>query len=164
MLAESNVLLIRHAEKPLRGKGLSPMGEARAEGYAAYFPNLPLARPSYSHLFASTDSSKSERPVLTLTPLAKRLNMIIATPYPDAKYKCLATELLGPTDYTSQNIVICWHHGEILGLAKHLLKGYKPPKEADWPEPPWPPEVFGWLLWIVYDKDENPTSDTRCWR
>src|SRR5205085_8518613 len=40
MLAESNVLLIRHAEKPVRGKGLSPMGEARAEGYAAYFPNL----------------------------------------------------------------------------------------------------------------------------
>jgi hypothetical protein len=161
MLAKSTVLLIRHAEKPDKGSGLAPMGLARAEGYAAYFPSLPLDRTGYDHLFASTDSSKSERPVLTLTPLAERLNMIIATPYADADYKCLATELLGPTDYTSQNIVICWHHGEILKLAKHLLKGYKPP---NWPPEPWPGDVFGWLLWISYDKHENPTSDTQCWR
>jgi hypothetical protein len=165
MLAESNVLLIRHAEKPVRGKGLSPMGEARAEGYAAYFPNLPLARPSYSHLFAAEDSHKSHRPKLTLTPLQDRIGVHIEQPFPDDKDHKFAKWLLEPTrDFTSQNIVICWHHGKILELAKHLLKGYKPPKEADWPEPPWPPEVFGWLLWISYDKDENPTSDTRCWR
>ena len=39
MLADSTVLLIRHAEKPDSGKGLSPMGQARADGYAAYFPS-----------------------------------------------------------------------------------------------------------------------------
>jgi broad specificity phosphatase PhoE len=86
MLARSTVLLIRHAEKPDGGKGLSPMGQARADAYAAYFPSLPLDRTGFDHLFVSTDSSNSERPVLTLTPLAKRLDMIIATPYADADH------------------------------------------------------------------------------
>ena len=164
MLAEANVLLIRHAEKPVRGKGLSPMGEARAEGYAAYFPNLPLARPSYDHLFAAKDSHASHRPKLTLKPLSHRIGVEIEMPYADKEDDKFAKELLGPTDFSGQNIVVCWHHGKLLDLATRLLKGYKPPKEADWPTPPWPGEVFGWLLWISYDKDENPTSDTRCYR
>jgi len=156
MLANSTVLLIRHAEKPDKGSGLAPMGQARAEGYAAYFPSLPLDATGYDHLFASTDSSKSQRPLLTLTPLAERLNMRIETPYADAKYECLATTLLGPTDYTSSNIVICWHHGEILELANLLLKKQPPP---GWPTK-WPGDVFGWLLWISYDANENPNSGT----
>jgi hypothetical protein len=151
--------------KPPQGKALSPMGEARAEGYAAYFPNLPLARPGYSHLFAAKDSHESHRPKLTLTPLSHRIGVEIEMPYADRDYCELAKWLLGPTtDFKAQNIVICWHHGEILHLATQLLEGYKPKEDADWPEPPWPPEVFGWLLWISYDKDGNPTSDTKCWR
>jgi hypothetical protein len=161
MLANSTVLLVRHAEKPDSGSGLAPMGQARAEGYAAYFPRLPLDRTGYDHLFASSDSSESERPRLTLTPLAERINLRIEMPYADDAYKDLAKTLLGPTDYTSSNIVICWHHGEILKLAKHLLKGYPPP---DWPAEPWPADVFGWLLWISYDANENPTSETTCYR
>jgi hypothetical protein len=154
MLANSTVLLIRHAEKPDSGKGLSPMGQARADGYAAYFPNLPLTRPSYSHLFAAEDSHESHRPKLTLTPLAERLGMKIEHPYADADYECLAKLLLGSTDFSKQNILICWHHGEILDLANLLLKKHPPP---GWPTK-WPGDVFGWLLWISYDPKENPTG------
>lgn len=162
MLANSTVLLIRHAEKPDSGKGLSPMGQARADGYAAYFPSLPLSpKGHYDHLYASEDSEKSHRPKLTLTPLAHALNMRIETPYLDKDYAKLADVLLDPVaDYSKENILICWHHGEILKLAKRLLK--KPPPHH-WPTT-WPGDVFGWLLWISYDAKENYTSATMCYR
>ena len=62
--------------------------------------------------------------------------------------------LLGSTDYTKQNILICWHHGEILDLANLLLKKHPPPGWST----KWPGEVFGLLLWISYDAKENPTG------
>jgi hypothetical protein len=156
MLADSTVLLIRHAEKPGSGKGLSPMGQAAADGYAAYFPSLPIhPKGHYDHLFASADSGKSHRPKLTLTPLAHALDMHVETPYLDKDYCELADDLLDPgKDYSNQNIVICWHHGEILNLANLLLKK-NPPKH--WPTK-WPGDVFGWLLWISYDAKEKPTG------
>jgi phosphohistidine phosphatase SixA len=159
MLANSTVLLIRHAEKPDKGRGLSPMGTARAEGYAAYFPSLPLhPKGHYDHLYASEDSEKSHRPKLTLTPLAHALgDMHIETPYLDKDYCCLAEDLLEPSSHHSnENILVCWHHGEILALANLLLKKQPPP---GWPTT-WPGGVFGWLLWISYDANENPTSAT----
>jgi hypothetical protein len=161
MLAHSTVLLIRHAEKPVRGKGLSPMGEARAESYAAYFPSLPLDRPGYDFLFAAEDSHKSHRPRLTLTPLSERINVPIEMPWADKDYGPFAGMLLGKPDYTHKNIVICWHHGKILELASALMKNNEPP---GWPQPPWPEDVFGWLLWISYDADENPSSETAVYR
>ena len=156
MLANSTVLLVRHAEKPDSGKGLSPMGQARAEGYAAYFPSLPIhPKGHYDHLYASEDSEKSHRPKLTLTPLAHALNMHVETPYVDKHYAKLADALLDPgADYSNENIVICWHHGEILALANLLLKKHPP---SGWPTK-WPGDVFGWLLWISYDAKENPTA------
>jgi hypothetical protein len=164
MLTGSTVLLVRHAEKPDKGRGLSPMGQARADGYASYFPNLPVAGQRYAHLFAAADSINSQRPSLTLTPLAHELKMHVETPYTDDQYVEFATTLLGTGDYTNQNIVVCWHHGEILDLAGLLLRGYTPPPQANWPQKPWPGDVFGWLLWISYDNDENPTSQTCCYR
>jgi hypothetical protein len=165
MLADSTLLLVRHAEKPAQGKGLSPMGEARADGYAAYFPSLPLDRPGYDFLFAAKDSHASHRPRLTLTPLSQRIGVPIEMPYADDKDKDFADWLLDPkNDFTGKNVVICWHHGKLLDLAGRLLKGYQPPKKANWPKKPWPGDVFGWLLWISYDKDENPTSQTCCYR
>jgi len=157
MLANSTVLLIRHAEKPDSGKGLSSMGQARADGYAAYFPSLPLQpKGHYDHLYAAKNSGESHRPKLTLTPLAHALDMHVETPHSDRHYAKLADDLLDPgKDYSNQNILICWHHGEILDLANALLK--QPP--PGWPTK-WPGDVFGWLLWISYDKDEKPTSAT----
>jgi hypothetical protein len=141
------------------------MGEARAEGYAGYFPSLPLDRPGYDFLFAAQDSHESHRPRLTLTPLSERIGIHVETPYPDDEDKAFAAWLLDPKrDFASKNIVICWHHGKLLQLASRLLEGYEPPKEADWPKPPWPGDVFGWLLWISYDKDGSPTSQTWCYR
>ena len=76
-----------------------------------------------------------------------------------------AVVLPGPPRYpipVPKNIVICWHHGEILELANLLLKGNPPP---GWPTEPWPPDVFGWLLWLHYDEHEKVTSPpSGCYR
>ena len=82
-LANSNILLIRHAERPDSGQGISPAGRARANAYVNYFKNYTLGGTSpgvpveIGHLFAAADSSESERPSLTITPLALALGVIL---------------------------------------------------------------------------------------
>jgi len=77
MPANSIFYLVRHGEKPSKGTGLSPAGQARAQAYVAYFQNLPNPAGGTIHwdyLFACTDSGNSDRPSLTLTPLGEALN------------------------------------------------------------------------------------------
>jgi len=165
MLAHSTVLLVRHAEKPKSSynEGLSPMGDARAQGYAAYFPALPLdgsGQPDY--LFASHESGESDRPHLTLQPLADRLGLEVHTHYADDKDAELAHHLRHTPEYDGKNIVVCWHHGRILKLATALLHGSSSP-DPEWPTT-WPGDVFGWLLWMSFDGHGVPTSETKCYR
>jgi hypothetical protein len=169
MLAKSTVLLVRHAEKPLEsdgGTGLSPMGEARAEGYAAYFPALPLGEPGkpahIDFLFASHESGKSDRPHLTLQPLADRLGLEVDTDYSNKHDAELAKHLRDTPEFDGKNIVVCWHHGRILDLAEKLLH-HHPSPDPYWPQE-WPDDVFGWLLWMSFDVEGTPTSQTWCYR
>jgi hypothetical protein len=184
MLANSTVLLIRHAEDPevepqlparkQRPTTLSPLGQARAQGYATYFQNLPFpdrrgASPAPDFLFAATGTRHSHRPNLTLQPLSKSLNLPINGDYSAgdkktaAEHKKLAQHLLRARKFAGKNIIICWHHGHILCLAEWLL-GNNPQLssgDAPWPET-WPDDVYGWLLWISYDENGNATG--RCYR
>jgi broad specificity phosphatase PhoE len=72
-LANNTVLIVRHAEKPESGTGLTPLGEARARLYAKYFE--PFQEDGLSIpvdcLYAGADSKNSIRPRLTLEPLSK---------------------------------------------------------------------------------------------
>jgi hypothetical protein len=73
MPANCTIYLIRHAEKPDSGPGLSPAGQERAQAYLVYFQNLlnPAGETiRWNYLFASKDSEASHRPFLTLLPLA----------------------------------------------------------------------------------------------
>jgi hypothetical protein len=154
--ASATIYLIRHAEKPASGSGLSPEGQARAQAYVKYFQNLqnPSGQAiTWDNLFASTDSDNSDRPVLTITPLANQLKLTINSNFADKHYKKLVDELKDPAQgsYAGKNILICWHHGEILDLATKL--GASPsslPSSSNWPAK-WNPAVFGWLLQIYYD-------------
>ncbi len=91
----SLVILIRHAEKPGESKGhavsdddttdpdLAPAGYYRAGAYAAYFDPALSGKlyPAIDHIFATKASSKSNRPVLTVTPLSKALGKTIHDQY-----------------------------------------------------------------------------------
>jgi hypothetical protein len=163
MPANSTFYLVRHAEKPTRGMGLSPAGQARADAYVAYFQNQ--AAPAgglirWDYLFACKDSTNSERPRLTITPLGEALNNLPTTQFADAQYKSQAEHFQQNAKlYEGKNVLICWHHGKILDLANQMGASHATlPHTAKWPQKPWPPEVFGWLLKIYYKADGTVDS------
>lgn len=167
MPKNTTILLIRHAEKPASNKasGLAVAGQERAQAYAIYFQNYPPnATPlKLNNLFAPTDSSRSDRPLLTITPLGQAIGIQPNTSFSNSQHKELAQTILNPSQpgqYDNRNILICWHHGEILKLAHNL--GVHHSKAKNWPTK-WPGDVFGWLLQIVFDsKGEINYSQTFC--
>jgi phosphohistidine phosphatase SixA len=166
MPKNTNIFMVRHAEKPDSGSDLSVAGQERAHAYAVYFQNYVLngTRLKLNYIVATADSSQSERPRLTMEPLAEAMGMEINDRYQENDYERLADHILQNSKYDHSNILICWHHGEILELAAALgVDASKLPAESHWPSPPWPGEVFGWLLQVCYDTDGNLIpSQTLC--
>lgn len=155
MPKNSNILMIRHAEKPDSGPDLAVAGQERAQAYTIFFQNYSLtgATLKFAFLFAAADSSESHRPVQTITPLSKAINVPINAKHADKDYQKVADDILGNAKYDQSNLLICWHHGEILDLAT-ALGATNLPKISNWPTK-WPSEVYGWVLQLCYDGSGN---------
>ena len=161
---KSIVLLVRHAEKPPQGAGLTPEGQRHAEAYVDLFTHYRLGEQPLKAdaLFAARDSENSTRSRLTLTPLSNALMVPLDTKYKGEDFAALATRLRGG-EYRGKTVIVCWKHGEILALAESL--GVNParlPPSARWPAK-WPDKEFRWVLQIVRDESGaiDPTR-TRC--
>ena len=157
MPGNATIFLVRHGEKPATGTGLSPAGQQRADAYAKYFQNLkdPAGKTiHWDYLFACLDSDNSDRPLLTITPLAAALKKKVDTTYKDKDYaKLVAHFQQNAKQYAGSNILICWHHGEILQLTAAMgASSTTLPATSNWPAK-WPGDVFGWLLKIFYKSD-----------
>ena len=183
MLENSTILLVRHGEKPADPcvpdkKGddpnLSPLGEARAQKYITYFQTYfaQTVDKSYQtqikldYLFAAADSGSSARPVETLSPLAAATGLPFCTKIADASYPDLVSCLQTQT-YVGKNILVCWHHGEIMQLANLLLTAGGQQGPTLTPANTWPGTwlccVFGWVLQIRYNGSGAAMADwTRC--
>ena len=148
-LKNAVILVIRHAEKPDAGDRLSAAGDARAQAYVNYFKNFTIdGQPlKLDYLFATTDSSNSRRPRLTLEPVARALGIKIDRRFNNNQCQALAQELQSHPPGT--NILICWHHGQIPRLLRAL--GGDPKKLL--PNGKWPDDEFGWLIQLRYDED-----------
>ena len=138
MPANATIFLVRHGEKPDSGTGLSPAGQARADAYVKYFQNLKNPQGKTIHwdyLFACLDSDDSDRPLLTITPLAAALNKKIDTKFKDKDYSTLLTHFQqNAKQYAGSNILICWHHGEILQLTEAMgASSATLPATSNWP-------------------------------
>jgi hypothetical protein len=146
------ILLIRHAEKPLSGMDLSPVGFERAKvipqlfGGSAAPHNLP--RPEF--LFATHVSKNSNRPVETITPLSAALGLPISHEIDDKDFATLAKELLSGK-YAGKVVLVAWHHGSIPGFAKAL--GAVPPYD------PWPDTQFDRVWRIDYAGGKATLTD-----
>lgn len=153
-LANNIVLIVRHAEKPAEGNGLTPMGEARAQLYAKYFRPFQEDGLSISVdcLYAGADSKNSIRPRLTLEPLSKAtglpLHLNVGTKDPEALVHELKTEA------HLQHPLIAWRHGEIPALLTAF--GVAPEKVI--PNGKWPDDVFDWVIVITTGADGQPVS------
>ena len=145
----ANILLVRHAEKPLDllDPSLTAAGLARAQAYVGYFQHYLINQSviQLDYLFAAANSIGSNRSTLTLAPLSAALGVPIDTRFEDKGFQQLADEILGNRKYDRSNILICWHHGQILHLASALGA---PPQSLP---ALWPDDVFCWLLQLSFD-------------
>jgi hypothetical protein len=143
------VLIIRHAENPETGHGLSPRGEQRAEAYTNYFRNFTFdsKRLEPNVIFAAKDSKQSHRPRLTVEPFAKAENLQIDTRFGSDHSNDLAADLRA--NEQGKVVLVCWRHGVIPDLLRAL--GEKPKKLL--PDGKWPDAVYDWVILLSFDQD-----------
>jgi len=148
----ANLLMVRHAEKPAAGDDptLAVPGQERAQAYAVYFQHVALDGSTplkLSYLFVAADSPESQRPRLTIEPLASALRLDINDKHKDKAYQQVVDDLLTDPKYDDASILVCWHHEQILPFAQAL--GVDPsqlPSQSNWPSQGWPDDVYGWVL------------------
>ncbi|WP_439632202.1 histidine phosphatase family protein [Gemmata sp.] len=153
------VLIIRHAEKPpdrANSTDLSAEGTARAEALHALFERSdarpePFAAPDF--IFAARNSGKSHRPVLTVAPLAAKLNLPIDAGFTNDAPADLARELFGNPRYAGKTVLISWRHGATPELAQ-LLGARSAPLR-------WKDNVFDRVWEITYAADGTATFADR---
>lgn len=145
----ATVLIIRHAEKPDEGDGLTPAGEARAKAYVAYFQRFTLhAKPlKLDAIFAAADSRNSRRPRLTVEPLARALGLTVNMSYKDKDFQSLANGL--QSNHDAHNILVCWHHGEM----RELLQALGGNPDVLLPAGHWPGDEYRWVIALSYGSD-----------
>ncbi|HEX3982229.1 MAG TPA: hypothetical protein VHX12_00910 [Acidisoma sp.] len=148
-LSDATILIVRHAEKPADGTGLSPAGEMRAQVYANYFQDFSMSGmpAQITELVAAEDSDKSDRPRLTLEPLSAETGMVINQPCPDHAVKTLVAWL--KTRPAHQTTLVSWHHTKIGKLLAAL--GADP--EQLLPNGHWPNDSFDWVVALRFDRE-----------
>jgi Histidine phosphatase superfamily (branch 1) len=131
------IVILRHGEKPgnpdsTAEPDLAPAGVERAKELVRVIP-ADFGNPDF--LVAAASSSTSRRPVETLQPLAASLGFgadkVIQT-YANRDFLVLAGDLLSNSKFASKLVIVCWHHGNIPGLATAL--GVTPKQMATAPE------------------------------
>ena len=150
------VLIIRHAENPPTGHGLSPRGEQRAEAYKDYFTNFTLdsKRLEPQAVFAAKDSKQSHRPRLTGEPFAKAAKLPIDTRFGSNQSDHLAAALRATEQ--GKVVLVCWRHGVIPDLLRAL--GEKPKKLL--PNGKWPDSVYDWVIMLSFDQNGRLIPET----
>lgn len=149
------ILVIRHAEKPAADADpdLSPEGKKRADALPDLFArsaSRPDPFPTPDFIFATAASKHSNRPVETVTPLAKKLNLAINSTFADDDYPRLVKELYSNPKYAGKTVLICWHHGTIPELATALGTTDVPKK--------WDGHVFNRVWVVTYDEAGKPKA------
>ncbi|WP_245235563.1 flagellar basal body-associated protein FliL [Mesorhizobium erdmanii] len=146
-LADATVLIIRHAEKPDSGTGLSPAGEARAQAYVGYFQHLTLNGATFrpDTLMATADSKNSARERLTLEPLSQTLGIPLDLRFTTKDIAGLVHAL--KSEGHRKSVLIAWHHGTLPQIIEAL--GGDP--HAVLPDGYWPENVFDAVVVLRYD-------------
>ena len=147
------IMLIRHAEKPddpppphgvnkhgdHDAESLTVHGWQRAGALACFFAPThgPLQSPLISTpqvLYASppgssgSEESKSQRPVETITPLAKKLGVTIDTSFTKGQEVQVAEAAMGQ----SGTVLVCWQHTDLHLIANQIL-GNDTTSPQTWP-------------------------------
>ncbi len=167
----TKIMVIRHAEKPYtdptsgqKYHGVTTQGEKDKESlivegwqragalvvlfdpFRGPLQNPNLATPQFLFASPADSESKSERPVETITPLSKRLQLDIGEQNGKADYAsmvALALKQTGP-------VLIAWQHQDIVAIAGRIPTS----NPEDIPNH-WPADRFD-LVW-VFDLEAKGT-------
>jgi broad specificity phosphatase PhoE len=148
MKSQKKIIIIRHAEKPIRegDQRLSALGLHRAEKWKEYIPQN-FGTPDT--IYATAPSPHSIRPLQTILPLFESLeNAQLIASIEDDKARELGKSLVSCLDLADPITLICWHHGKIPDLLKGLGA-----KHHEYPDP-WPEDDFGTALVVTFDTGE----------
>jgi len=138
----TTILVMRHAEKPndKDDPDLSKAGHVRAIRLATFIP-AQFGKPDF--IIAAAVSHSSARPYETVRPLSKVTGVGIDATIADDDYPTLADQLLTKDKYADNQVVVCWHHGNIPHLMHRLgAKGGYPD--------PWNDAVFNLILEVKF--------------
>jgi hypothetical protein len=119
--APTQVIIIRHAEKPPTGDDLNAKGRLRAAALVPYFLEAPevleFKTPAAIYAQKSTDSHKSRRPVDTVKALAQALKQDLIQ-YPREDAMVMVKDIMAKKEYEGRMVLICWSHTGIPDMAK----------------------------------------------
>jgi len=117
--AYPKIVLLRHAEKPWNAHvipDLTPDGYMRAAKIAPFLQEK-YGKPDF--IFAAK-SSKSKRPVETITPYSKATGVPIDSTFDGPAYQDLAHKLLTDKQFAGKLVVVCWRHEDMPQFAHSL--------------------------------------------
>ena len=149
----TRIMLIRHAEKPdgkdggvdQKGKldkhDLIVRGWQRAGALVQFFanprdPNGPIKRPATLFATEPNSGSESNRPLHTVTPLAKFLNLNIDSAIAEGSEDDLVKAAIAANGV----VLIAWHHEKIPAIVNLILQNQSAPQK-------WPSNRFD-VVWI----------------
>ena len=138
----TKIMLIRHAEKPDASDGgvdqkgkpdkhdLIVRGWQRAGALVQFFatphdPNGPIKRPATIFATEPTTGSESNRPLHTVTPLAKFLNLNIDSTIVEGSEDVLVKAAIAANSV----VLIAWHHEKIPAIANLILQNQSAPQK-----------------------------------
>ena len=148
-LANAVILIIRHAEKPDQGAGLTVAGQQRASAYPSYFSRVLIdGHPVHlDHLIAAADTPHSQRPRLTLTPLSIALHLPLDDQIPDKEVGLLGGDAAFPSRRAGHFDLLASQRNPgtasgsgsrpVGAAARRQVAGYS---------------VFGWIIQLRYDR------------
>jgi hypothetical protein len=130
----AEIIIIRHADKPLDGNHLSLRGRERAAALVPYFLETPelleFKTPVAIYAQAAKKNTSSMRSIETVKPLADALKLPIIETYLRDDYRKMLTEIMASKEYEGHTVLICWEHNVIIEIAKELGAENVP---ASWP-------------------------------
>jgi hypothetical protein len=153
--APAEIIIIRHGEKPPVGNELNARGWERANELVNFFSHdarvLKFGKPVAIYAVDPESDLKSLRPVQTVTPLAKALNLSIHQNYSKNQAQELIHEIMNTPEYDGKMVLICWEHKAIISDLLPEM-GILP---SIWPKAPskWPGNVFDWALIVDYQEN-----------
>jgi hypothetical protein len=134
LAAPSQVILIRHGEKPAEGNELNERGWQRARALVNYFKTDPgvtrFGPPVAIFAMAPKDEDGSLRPIQTVTPLAESLGLTINSGYKKKQIQKMVDAVMSNPRYEGKMVLICWEHKVIPEIAQAFGASTAP---SEWP-------------------------------